>query len=199
MLVRCCPPYNCRHGRWTTVTAAKLASIWREDNVRSHQIGESATCKCYGVHRCYRCKGAVRTHVPQAQAPERVPAQLHRVPARVEVRHVQKPPTADRRRRAGPKALPVVAHGRSGAAKIDKIGRPDCSDHRRSKSRRPAKLLPRIGAVGPVLKRYEPSPTAAQEPRKSTKSDAPTAPTTAARRVDARRNSSRGSAPSGRS
>ena len=145
MLVRCCPPYNCRHGRWTTVTAAKLASIWREDNVRSHQIGESATCKCYGVQRCYRCKGAVRTHVPQAQAPERVPAQLHRVPARVEVRHVQKPPTADRRRRAGPKALPVVAHGRSGAAKIDKIGRLDGSNHRhcRPERRRPAKLLPR--------------------------------------------------------
>ena len=60
-------------------------------------------------------------------------------------------------------------------------------------------LLPRIGAVGPVLKRCLSLLMAAQEPRKSTKSDAPTAPTTAARRVDARRNSSRGSAPSGRS
>ena len=73
----------------------------------------------------------------------------------------------------------------------------DLSDHRlyRAKSRRPAKLHQQLRAVEPVPTRWPSSLTAAQEPRKSSTSDASTAPTTA-RSVDARRNSSSSSAPS---
>jgi len=99
---------------------------------------------------------------------------------RTAAQHSFNVPPAARRRRDGPDALPVVTHGRSGAAKIDKIGCLGRSDRRHAKSRRPAKLHQRIGAGETVPTRREPSPTAAQEPRKSTTSDASTAPTTAA-------------------
>jgi len=76
---------------------------------------------------------------------------------------IETPPAAPRRR-AGPDALAVVAHGRPGAAKIVNIGRVDRSG-RRARIRRPAKLLQQLRAIERAIDDRPPLRCPAQEPR----------------------------------